>query len=94
MAERCWWLIRHTPYRWVSRLQDRRRHGYPTPLWLKLWERRRPPWTLRHDHPGFCRHSPVMRRYRAWSEQRRAAIFAKADQVSVTPVPVPSRQAR
>jgi hypothetical protein len=32
---------------------------------------------LLHDHPGFCRHSPVMRRYRAWSEQRRAAIFAQ-----------------
>jgi hypothetical protein len=77
MAERCWWLIRHTPYRWVGRRQGRRRHGCPTPLWLKLWERRRPPWKMRREHPGFCRSSPVMHRYCTWSEQRRAAIFAQ-----------------
>ena len=89
MTVQCWWLIRHTPYRWVGRRQARRRQHYPEPLWLKLWGRRRPAWMMRRKHPGFCRHSPVMRRYRAWGEQRRAAIFAKVTPSSPVRPPLP-----
>jgi hypothetical protein len=66
------------PWSWRRSRSD----SYPTPLWLRLWERRRLPWLLRRDCRGFARHSPVMRRYRAWSEQRRRDIFAQVDRLS------------
>jgi hypothetical protein len=69
MTAQCWWLIRHTPYRWSNAepwpwRRDRwtKRHPYPTPLWLRVWERHRLPWLMRRDRRGFARHSPVMRR--------------------------------
>jgi hypothetical protein len=49
---------------------------------LRQWERYRLPWLMRRDRRGFARHSPVMRRYRTWSEQRRREIFAQADRFS------------
>jgi hypothetical protein len=80
-------LITHLPAAygpWPWSWRRSRSASYPPPLWALLWDRRRPAWMMRRKHPGFCRSSPVMRRYRTWSEQRRAAIFAEADHVSVT----------
>ena len=79
------WLITHLPAAygpWPWSWRRSRSDSHPTPLWLRQWERYRLPWLMRRDRRGFARHSPVMRRYRAWSEHRRRDIFAQADRFS------------